>query len=650
MKKIIFIIISLTLFVYGKANKLYVFANSTPDKIELKWFLKNYTSEYVYKIYRAKKGEKLKLIATIKPASFSQLKRAGYDKDYIFLIYPFKGVKGADQTISVLKILPKVSVFRTLRAMQENSFAKNLGHYFIDKMVQKNSIYLYKIVAYKKDKKVLSKMVIATTKKFLKSNDIMWAMAKKINRGIALSWDTRDDFAFYNVYRKLKGEKKFKKINKESIYISREFAKKTKYLYVDGDIKNNQFASYYITKLSMFAKEGKPSKTVTAKYIKKVPVRRVSKIFVTMKKTGALLRWSKVKEALGYNVYKSPTYVGDYYKINKKPVKKEYFLDKSYTPKKASYYFVTATNLKGESYPSNIIMAFSKDITPPKKVQGLKAKVKPGTVKLYWKKNKEKDLAGYRVYVSMDMDQKEWSLVNKKLIKTNHFTHKRAKTLSRFAYYYRVSAVDKSLNESLPSKIVKVKLPDVTPPKQPVFKNYKAYADKIILEWSMVRVYDFDHYNVYKKIGKKYKRLNKTPLTKTYFEDKKPQIGKNIYFVSAVDKSGNESKIKKYITVILKDKIPPKITHFNIKKIKKGILVSFKCKDKDYSGFEVYRSSGDILNYYNASNFIKAKKSFLDKNIAKKAHYFYRVVAYDKHGNASRSKVIDIRLGEKKKK
>jgi hypothetical protein len=295
-----------------------------------------------------------------------------------------------------------------------------------------------------------------------------------------------------------------------------------------------------------------------------------------------------------------------------------------------------------------IMMAFSKDITPPKRPTGIKAKTSPGKVKLYWKQNKEKDLAGYRVYVSMDMDKKEWNLVNKKLIRTNHFIHKRPKTLSRFPYYYRISAVDTTLNESLPSKIIRVKLPDVTPPKQPVLKDYKAYAKKIVLQWAQVIVYDFDHYNVYRKAGKKWKKLNKKPLKKSYFEDKSAKIGKNIYAFTAVDTSKNESKIKKVYSVIMADKIPPKIRDFTVKKVKNGVFVSFTCKDRDYKGFEVYRSSGDILHYFNASNFVKSKKSFLDKNIAKKAHYFYKVVAYDKSGNASRSKVIDIRLGKKK--
>ncbi len=647
MKKIILFILLATLFLYADTNKLYLFSKSSSNSVELKWFLKNYTSSYIYKIYRAKKGEKLKYIATIKPATIGQLKRRGYDDDYIFMIYPLRNTKSVDQLISTLKILPKSSVFRMLRAIQENSFAKNLGHYFIDKMVKKNSMYLYKVVAYKDKKRVLSKMVVVVTQPYKKMRDIMWVKAKPANEGVELSWDTQGDFSFYNIYRKLKGEKKYKKLNKLPIYIERNFAQKAKALYIDSDIKENSFASYYITKMDMFYKEGKPSKKIKIKYIKHTPIRKVQKLFVNVNKKGAILRWSKVANSLGYNVYKSPTYQGVYNKLNKKPISKNYYFDKNYVPAKASYYFVTAVNLKAESSPSSIVMAFSRDTTPPARVKGLKARSEPSKVILKWMKSREKDLLGYNVYVSMDMNKKEWSLVNKKPIRINSFIHNRAKTLSRFPYYYRVCAVDKALNESVPSKIVEIKLPDVTPPSQPILKRYKAYANKIVLEWAQVIVYDFDHYNVYKKLGKKWVKLNKKPIFKTYFQDLNPKIGKNIYAITAVDNSKNESKIKKMIVVHLRDKIAPIIKKFKIKRVKDGILISFECKDRDYSGFEVYRSSGDILRYLNVSNFIKRKKSFLDRNIAKKAHYFYKIAVYDKNGNVSQSKVVEIRLKKK---
>ena len=93
------------------------------------------------------------------------------------------------------------------------------------------------------------------------------------------------------------------------------------------------------------------------------------------------------------------------------------------------------------------------------------------------------------------------------MIKQNSFEHNRSKTQSRFFYYYKVTAVDKSYNESFSSNIIKVKLPDITPPKQPFIDSFHAYASKITFTWNRIVVYDLSHYNVYKKVKKEYKKL-----------------------------------------------------------------------------------------------------------------------------------------------
>ncbi|NOX15157.1 MAG: hypothetical protein GXP61_03875, partial [Epsilonproteobacteria bacterium] len=74
-----------------------------------------------------------------------------------------------------------------------------------------------------------------------------------------------------------------------------------------------------------------------------------------------------------------------------------------------------------------------------------------------------------------------------------------------------------------------------------------------------------------------------------------------------------------------------------------GVKVSFEIKSKDYAGFKLFRSSGNILNYYNISNFVKGK-SFTDKKLTKGKKYFYMIKAYDKSGNISQSRVLEIKL------
>jgi len=625
-------------------DRLFLFANSSVKQIELKWFTRNYSSEYSYKIYRNSKGDKPKFLHTLKSEKYDVLKASGYDEDYIFMIYPYKEVKSFDDRIQVAKIEENVQAFRMLKLMRDRAFAKNLGQYFVDLNVKKEKLYMYTIEAYKGKKMVFQRSIFAHTFKGDKKRDFMWTRAKQSSDGLELSWDVSQEFNYYNVYRKKDGEKKFKKLNRDLLFISKDYSQKTRTLYVDKDMKEGDRATYYVRRIDMFAKEGTPSSHFKGeiKVVKKIKPSVVKNLFTTSTDSKIKIRWSKSSNVLGYNIYRSTIYQGNFVKINKKPIKKEVYFDKNFKVDKNYYYYVTAINMHGESKSSVTMLAYARDTTKPLKPTKLTAKVQAGLVSLKWEKVKDENLVGYRVYVSMDEDASQWSLINKDILKINSYEHNKSKTLSRFPYYYRVSAVDETFNESYPSKIVKTKLPDVTAPDQPFIKKFKAYTTKITLEWNKIVVYDLNGYNIYRKTGKKLTKLNQKLLKNSMFIDAKPLKGANEYIVVAVDTSGNESVKTLSKTVHLKDITPVKIENFKLFKTKDGIKASFACRDKDYAGFKLFRSSGEIVEYFNVSNFVKSK-SYTDNSISKNTKYFYMLKVYDKAGNIKESKVLSIK-------
>jgi len=645
MKHIIIAFFIATLLQAGESvDRLYLFANSGVNQIEIKWFTQKYSDKYTYKVYRSVKGEKSKLIHSAKPESYKVLKSSGYDEDYIFMVHPYRNVKNFNDRIQVLKIEEGVQAFRMLKFIRDKAFAKNLGQYFVDLRVKKDKLYMYTVEAYKGGKMVFQKSIFAHTFKPGIKHDFMWTNAKASPKGVALSWDVTEEFNYYNVYRKKDGENNFKKINQDLLYISRTFAQKSKVLYLDQDLKVGEGATYKIKRVDMFANEGAFSKGSTIKLEKPKSVKpaMVTNVFVVIKDTKIKLRWSKNYNVLGYNVYRSTIYQGNFRKINKEIVKKEFYFDKNFKVDKNYYYYVTAVNMHGESKPSMVMLAYARDTTKPKKPTKLTANVSAGLVSLKWDEVKDENLAGYRVYVSMDEDAAQWSLINKDLLKTNSYEHNRSKTLSRFPYYYRVSAVDKTFNESFPSKIVKTQLPDVTAPNQPFVKKFRAYSNKIMLEWNKIIVYDLAGYNVYRKTKKGFVKLNKNLLPNTAYTDTNPLSGANEYAIVAVDNSGNESLKKDSKIVHLKDIVPVKIENFKLTKSGNAIKASFTCKDSDYEGFKLFRSSGEIVEYFNVSNFVKSK-SFIDKSVSKKTKYFYMIKAYDKSGNISESEVKSLK-------
>ncbi len=645
MKNLLLILVLIASIGYAKqSEKLGLYAQYKDSKINLKWIPKNYSSKNIYKLFRSVDGEKEKLIATIKPTTYEILKSQNHNDDYIFMVYPFKNVKNIDEQIRASKAEKRAGGFRVLKLLEDNIFAKDLGQFFTDNNIKKAHIYKYRLELYNKNKKVQIKEIsVNTTKEQIKSS-IFWVKAKPYEWGVGLTWSTANRSGFYNVYRKLSNEKKYKKLTSSPLYVSAYFANRSKAFYSDKGLNKDQEPSYYITKVDYFGSEGKPSYKVSSKILLNLKPKIVQNIFIKNSDRVITLRWRKVSKSLGYNIYRSKNYKGGYKKINKKPLKKEIYNDKNFSSNQNYYYYVTALNLHGESKPSVKMLAYARDVTPPLAPTNLKASVKTGIVELKWTGVKSKDLLGYRIYTSMDKEAKDWSMVTKKAINDTNITLKREKTLSRFPYYYKVTAVDKSFNESTFSNIVKTRLPDVTPPRQPTILKLITYPNRVYLKWDSVSAYDLDYYNVYKRVDKKVSKVNQRPIRVNTYEDFNILEGKSVdYFVTAVDKSANESNSTKQIVTNTLDITAPKIENFKFVKGKKSVTLSFTCKDKDYNGYEVYKSNGSDLKYYNISGF-KIDKTFTDKVVMKKTNYFYMLKVYDKAGNIKESKVLSVKL------
>ena len=641
MKKliIIFMILSTLLFAQAKNNILNVYVKVNENSIHLKWMTKNYKSSNIYKLYKTDNKSKEKLIATINAVSYKDLQNSGYKEDYIFMIYPFKNAKTLKDKIQLRKIEDGIAVFRSLSIAQDNQFAKNIGQYYIDKNIDKNIKYTYKLVLIE-DAKEIAKTIISVDKNSIKDkSDIFWIQAKDSTDGVKLSWDTSKKHSFYHIYRKLENERKFCRLTKTPLYIDSSKSEKD-FIYMDSNLKKGQKATYFVRKIDIFGAEKKPTRHVKAQRVIILKPKPVTNIFVKNSSSKISLRWKKVVNTLGYNIYRSENSNGGFKKLNKKLIKKEVFFDENFKENQNYYYYITSVNMYDESNPSTKMLAFVRDITPPSFPKNLKATVSKGKVLLKWKKQNEKDLLGYKLYVSMDKENSEWALVTKNAIKENIYLHVRPKELSRNFYYYRVSAIDKTFNESALSNIVKVKLPDVTPPPEPVLTRFNAYSSKIILSWEKVLVYDFSHYNVYKKKDKQFIKLNNKPIFKTNYIDKNPS-SINEYVITAVDKSNNESKKIKTAIIKKHDIISPKVSGESIKIYKNNIKLSFVCKDKDFNGFDLLRSSGNTNKYINISGF-KKKKSYIDKTTIKGKTYFYIFKVYDKSGNITQSKTLQI--------
>ena len=114
-----------------------------------------------------------------------------------------------------------------------------------------------------------------------------------------------------------------------------------------------------------------------------------------------------------------------------------------------------------ESSDSDSGRRYAKDLFPPAAPQGIVAAVQPGAtpsssvVELSWSINVEPDLAGYRVYRS-DQEGARGSLLTPELLPSPEYRDTSVQSGQR--YWYSVTAVDRTGNESAPSPAVAVDL------------------------------------------------------------------------------------------------------------------------------------------------------------------------------------------------
>ena len=228
-------------------------------------------------------------------------------------------------------------------------------------------------------------------------------------------------------------------------------------LWADRNLKYDQIYGYRIRAVSVRGGVSKWSEEVRIAPLLSLAV---PKNFVAQAYDSyALLTWAPVLTRMdgsnytgfvGYNVYRGTEKSRyDDAPLNKEPVRENSYRDTGVINEKTYYYVLRAvdspTQPWRESLDASEVSAMPRDMTPPNRPSGLT--VVPGVDRVFltWNENKESDLAGYFIYRSTRSGRDYERLADKPLARTT-FSDEAVK--SGVTYYYVITAVDKSGNES----------------------------------------------------------------------------------------------------------------------------------------------------------------------------------------------------------
>jgi len=277
--------------------------------------------------------------------------------------------------------------------------------------------------------------------------------------GITLDWanNAEVDLNGYNVYRSSSLNGTYTQLNASPIAISS---------YNDVNAPVGQVSYYRVTAVDTSANESgfvsgnanRPANGDTT------PPAVPAALTATPSESGILLDWANNVEGdlAGYNVYRSQTnQAGSFIKLNSNLLSTSLYNDTAAPSGVISYYRVSAVDLSTNESGFATVSATrptSTDTVPPAAPLGLVAQsiTQTGLV-LDWSNNVESDLAGYNVYRSLTGQAGTYVKLNATLLSPS--TYSDSGLTSSTQYFYQVTAVDTSTNESSAASINPTTLP-----------------------------------------------------------------------------------------------------------------------------------------------------------------------------------------------
>ncbi len=624
------------------------------EKVQLRWMVSDKSTNYHYVLWRAPADDikQRTRMADLGMLPYEDAKqRLAENEAALKLMYPFKAAANrAEINQSLAQEDNRLGMLLFVSTM-DKQVAAALGQYYVDTDVAGGGQRLYTIEAYDGDTLVATFTSPVNLDK-PEVLPIVWNVkAHKFKWGVGLKWGGYEPYTTFNIYRRGLMDEKFTKINTAPVQVQTKrnmdgTLSVAPYFYSDTTVKENQLLYYQVRGVDFFGDEGPTSIEVMGKVKKDYRPAPLPRPEIEEGETSLTIVWQKAadEKVISYNVYRSRNPDESFVQLNKEPLLETTFVDNHVVIDLNYFYYITAVNNGGfESIPSLAASGFAKDATPPAVVVQLQADVIAADINLKWASVADADLLGYRVYRTMKPKNLDWALLNQIPLDKVVFTDALTKNLSRYPYYYRVTAVDIHYNESQPSEPIKIQLPDVTPPGAPSVAGYLVKNQQVALNWHAVKSYDMAGYHVYRFVDNQKTRLTATLLTLPTFVDPNPPVGKQLeYQVTALDLTGNESAPSDMIHIVAKDSIPPRLNALKIDVKGSGVNLKVVSKDTDLAGFDVYRSRNN--RDYVKVNKNRVKDGLYTDQVLKGKRYFYKVVLWDTSANKTESAAREVKL------
>jgi fibronectin type 3 domain-containing protein len=527
--------------------------------------------------------------------------------------------------------------------------AEASGLRFTDTSVQKGERYVYRIYTSSPKISIDTAFVYISagdTTELPKPHDVQ---ASYTQGNAVITWDRtyiQDIYTAFIVERSDDNGATFKRLNDLPLVNTYTGATSPdRAIYTDSLPSMGRRYFYRVKGINAFAETGPPSDPVSVIGHLSANHTPVITQAIAGNNREVHLSWSypatAEKTITGFQVERAARASGAYQILRKEiNVRERQFVDTA--PASNGYYRVKAIGIDESEKVSLPHLVQLIDSVPPSAPLGLNGKIdSTGLVTLSWKKNTEQDLKGYRVYRANFANDEFFQVTSGTIADTVYQDKANLQTLTK-SLFYKIVAVDQNYTPSDFSAVLELKRYDKIPPVSPVFTDYSARAEGVILAWQPSSSEDVAETRLNRRV--KSQALWKTvavfrsdDTTRHYF-DKEPVAGKAYeYALVAVDLSGNESGSQEPITLQrINTRARAAIRDFKAiaNKQHKEIKLSWSYGDARAAKFQVYRQIGEgaLMLYATISG---NEAQFTDKALRINTKYGYRVKAIGNDGSES---------------
>lgn len=359
-------------------------------------------------------------------------------------------------------------------------------------------------------------------------------------------------FTAYFVERSDNGGKTYKQIHTDPYVYSNTVDATYDYVYYDSIPENGKEYFYRIRGINSFAELSPPSapKSVIGRE-KKAPAAPYDITTTYLGGTQLEIKWSvdnEDRDIAGFMVSKSPNQQDAFTNLTPQGLgpKSRSFIDENFNKFENNYYHIGVYDDFGNTNISLPVYGEYIDSIPPAPVQNLRASIDTnGIMILEWDASPEDDIKGYFVHFTNQDDHVYGALNGIPISETKYVDTLNVRQVLTEEIYYKVVAVDHTMNYATFSEPLMVKKPDLIPPVAAVFTDYKVGEQGVNLVWANSSSKDLETQQLHRRKAKAnewklIKEYNKISGLYTTYQDKELEEGMSYeYMVKSIDDDGN---------------------------------------------------------------------------------------------------------------